>query len=282
MKAINLQIIMRILIYIITYLCIVATFFNDGFTHMFFSAPFIFFLLADSVVSKGFRTFIFNFTAVIILLILAFTRFSNPYIYPILQNELITQRDYNLTHSPFSTSTLILTDELHYYFDNDKVFKIYKTMDLYHEYTLKKGTLVTPVKMVISGHPDILGISYKLQIDINDTNIQNKMKKYIQTHHKDIFLDIDNKLPNKLRNKHLHYYKNKHQNTDDNIYAGGWYDDAIKAYTGYTTIGENSIIENYLGWIVLMFNPMFIWIYLIIFILQYFFIRKRYRLLYKN
>ncbi|MFT7860741.1 MAG: hypothetical protein ABXS93_07375 [Sulfurimonas sp.] len=251
---------------------------------MFFSAPFVFFLLADSVVSKSFRPFIFNFVAVVILLILAFTRFSNPYIYPILQNEVITQRDYNLTHSPFDTSTLISIDNLHDYdyFDNDKIFKIYQTMDLYREYTLKKGSRITPVKIMISGHPDILGISYKLQIDINDTEIQNKMKKYILTHHKDIFLDIDKELPDKLKDVHLTYYKYKQPNIDDNIYAGGWYYNDKETHTGYTTIGQSSIIEKYLGWLVLMFNPMFIWIYLIILILQYLVVRKRYRLLYKN
>ena len=274
---------MTFFIYVITYLCIIATFFNDGFSGMFFSLPFILFLLVDSVLDKGFRRFMLNTIAVTTLLVLALTRFSNPYIYPVLKYKLITKTEYHLTHSPYHTATLIDVNNLHDYFESDKRLERYKEMDLYKEYVLKKGTLITPVKVIISGHPDISGISYNLQIDINDSQLEDEVKHYIVSHHKDIGMDINNRLPQKEQDNYLHYYRPSIPNSSDAIYAGRWYfKDFSKEETNSFTRAINSVVEGYLGWVVYMFNPMFIWAYLIIFVLQLFYIKKKYNLGFKK
>jgi len=271
---------MTFFLYLVTYLCIIATFFNDGFSRMFFAMPFIFFLLADSVLAKSFHTFIFNTVTIVILLILAFTRFSNPYIYPILRQKLVTQKEYHLTNLPCHTPTLVEVEYLNDYFNNDALLKRYKAMNLYKEYVLKKGTLITPEKVIISGHPDILGISYMLQIDINDSRLRNEAKKYIMSHNKDISLEINNQLPEEMRDKSIQYYSYSVLNSNDNIYAGSWYFDNLKQGR-YGEKNIESVIEKYFGWIVMIFNPMFIWIYLIIFAWQFYYIKQKYKQRYK-
>lgn len=273
---------MKFFLYLITYLCIIATFFNDGFSKMFFSIPFIFFLLADSILSKSYRTFIFNAVAITVLLILAFTRFTNPFIYPVLQQKLIAPKDYHLTHSPYSTSTLIEVKNLDDYFEDKEQLTYYKSMDLYKEYTLKKGTLITPVKIVISGHPDITGISYKLQVDINDSQLKSSVKKYIASHNQDIGLEINRQLPEKMQDKYIQNYRYSVANSGDSIYAGSWYFENFPKQKKYGQHYIESIIEKTIGWIVFIFNPMFIWVYLILFAWQFYYIKKKYNLTYKK
>jgi len=273
---------MRFSLYLVTYLCIIATFFNDGFSKMFFSIPFIFFLLADSILAKSYRTFILNTIAVIVLLILAFMRFTNPLIYPILEQKLVTQKDYRLTHAPYNTSTLVEVGYLDDYFNSKDQLASYKAMDLYKEYDLKKGTLITPVKVVISGHPDITGISYKLQIGINDSQLESGVKQYIASHHKDIGLEINSRHPEKLQDKYIQNGRYSVPNSEDNIYAGSWYFENFPKQKIYGEKDIESVVEQYFGWVVFMFNPMFIWAYLIIFAWQFYYIKKKYNLSYKN
>lgn len=268
---------MKLSLYLVTYLCIIATFFNDGFSKMFFSMPFVFFVLADSILAKNYRTFILNTIAVAILLILAFTRFSNPLIYPVLEKKLVAQKDYSLTHAPYNTSTLVEVGYLDDYFNSKDQLASYKAMDLYKKYSLKKGTLITPVKVVISGHPDILGISYKLQIDINDSQLQDEIKQYVSSHNKDIGLEINSQLPKNLQDKYIQNYRISVPNSTDDIYAGSWYSDNFPKQDIYGEKAIESVIEKYFGWIVMIFNPMFIWIYLILFAWQFYYIKKKYK-----
>lgn len=273
---------MKLSLYLVTYLCIIATFFNDGFSKMFFSIPFVFFLLADSILAKSYRTFILNTIAVAVLLILAFTRFSNPLIYPVLEQKLVTQKAYRLTHAPYNTSTLVEVGYLDDYFNSKDELAYYKAMDLYKEYNLKKGTLITPVKVMISGHPDITGISYRLQIDINDSQLESDVKQYIASHHKDIGIAIISRLPEKLQDKHIQNYRYSIPNAEDYIYAGAWYFENFPKQKTYGEPDIESVIEQYFGWIVYMFNPMFIWAYLMIFAWQFYYIKKKYNLRYKK
>jgi len=273
---------MKLSLYLVTYLCIIATFFNDGFSKMFFSIPFVFFLLADSILAKSYRTFILNTIAVAVLLILAFTRFSNPLIYPVLEQKLVTQKAYRLTHAPYNTSTLVEVGYLDDYFNSKDELAYYKAMDLYKEYNLKKGTLITPVKVMISGHPDITGISYRLQIDINDSQLESDVKQYIASHHKDIGIAINSRLPEKLQDKHIQNYRYSIPNAEDYIYAGAWYFENFPKQKTYGEPDIESVIEQYFGWIVYMFNPMFIWAYLMIFAWQFYYIKKKYNLRYKK
>ncbi len=254
---------MTIFIYFVTYLCIIATFFNDGFTQMLFSVPFIWFLLVDSIHAKGSRTFILNFIAITVLLVFTLTRFSNPFIYPVLMQKRITQKDYYLTHYPHHTPSLFETKRIRIYFDSDDHFEYYKTMNLYKEYILKKGTLVTPIKVIISGYPDILGISYRLQIDINDSQLKSEIQKYISSHNRDTGLEINSQLPEKMHE----YYRESVLNSTDDIYAGSWFL-YQKVY---------SVVERSLGFIVMMFSPMFIWIYLIILALQLYYLKQKHK-----
>lgn len=273
---------MKLSLYLVTYLCIIATFFNDGFSKMFFSIPFVFFLLADSILAKSYRTFILNTIAVTVLLILAFMRFTNPLIYPVLEQKLVTQKDYRLTHAPYNTSTLVEVGYLDDYFKSKDELAYYKAMDLYKEYVLKKGILITPVKVVISGHPDITGISYKLQININDSKLESGVKQYIASHHKDIGLEINSLLPEKMKDKYIQNYRYSIPNFEDNIYAGSWYFENFPKQKIYGETDIESVIEQYFGWIVYMFNPIFIWAYLIIFAWQFYYIKMKYNLRYKK
>ena len=258
-------------IYLITYLCIIATFFNDGFTQMFFSIPFILFLLVDSMYAKSRRVFKLNVIAITFLFILALTRFTNPFIYPVLFQERVMQKDYHLTHYPYNTPRLIETKYIKikgFLSESKDHLEYYKTMNLYKEYLLKKGTLITPIKVIISGHPDIMGIRYDLQIDINDSQLKKEIKKYISSHNKNIKPEINSQYPERMQEAiYIQDYRSNVPNSTDNIIAGDWFF-YQKPY---------NIIENSFGWIVLMFSPMFIWIYLIILASQLYYLKYKYK-----
>lgn len=267
---------MTFIVYFITYFLLIATFFNDGFTGMLFSIPFLWFIAYDSVYSRNRKRIIFNSVTVFVLFILALTRFSNPFVYPVLNSEHKVSRDYILTHYPYSTQNLVEVDKIKRYFEKEESFLLYKQMDLYKEYVLKKDTLVKPVKVKITGHPDILGISYDLQIVIKDSNLMTEIKQYILTHNEDIGLDINSRLPKKLQNNSMVHYRESVPNKNNHIYEGAWYYDDIVENKTMVKKRITSYMEKYISWIVLIFNPMYIWIYLIILYFQYRYLKRQY------
>jgi len=232
-------------LYLISYIMIIAAFFNDGFTGIFFSFPFIAFLALDSLLSKNKNKIIINLFAVSILFILSVTRFSNPYIYPILNKSLVTPKDYILTNYHYDIRQLvdIKYQEWSLEMGGEGAFEIYKKSDLHKEYLLKKGTSVKPVKVVISGHPDILGISYDLEINISDTEVKNEIKKYILFHNKGLLIP------------------------DNNIYAGDWFFDNFPKENRYSADIKN-IFEKNLCQALMIFHPFLIWVYFIILFFQ--------------
>ncbi len=231
-------------LYFISYLLITAGFFNDGFTGIFFSLPFIAFLALDSLLSKNKKKFIINLLAVSILFILSVTRFSNPYIYPILNKSLITSKDYKLTNYRYDIHELVDIKYQKRSLEADRKgsFETYMKSDLYQEYLLKKGTTVKPLKVIISGHPDILGASYDLQIDISDTEVKSEIQKYISSRDTSIIASND-------------------------IYAGDWFFDNFSKENIFSADIKN-IFEKNLCQAVMIFHPFLIWIYFIILFFQ--------------
>lgn len=243
-----------VILYLISYLFIVATFFNDGFTGMFFAFPFLTFIAADSLLAKGYKRLIINSITIGILLILSITRFSNPLIYPILNKSFITTKDHILLNSRWNQNTLVDFDEQKDSYEMSKSgsFEVYKKSNLYKEYLLKKGTLVKAKKVQISGNPDILGVSYNLEIAIEDTQLQDEVKKHISMHSSN---PID---------------------STDKIYAGEWFFKYFPKNDIYRHIRIENIFEKNICQLVMIFHPMAIWIYLIIAYFQIRYIHKVY------
>jgi hypothetical protein len=237
---------MSFILYAISYLLIVATFFNDGFTGMFFAFPFLAFIAADSLLTRGHKKLIVNSIVIGILFILSITRFSNPYIYPILNKTLITTKEHVLLHSRWNINELVDLDEQKdsYEMSTSGSFKIYKKSNLYKEYLLKKGTLVKAKKVKISGHPDILGISYELEIDIKDDKLKEEIIQYITM------------------------YNSNKTDASDKIYAGEWFFEYFPKNDIYRHIRVENIFEKNICQLIMIFNPMAIWIYLIIVVFQ--------------
>ena len=238
--------------YLISYLLIIVTFFNDGFTGMFFSFLPIIFLAGDSFNSRKYNKLIINSILIIVLFILSITRFSNPLIYPILNESLTTTKDYNLVNYKHNIQELVELEDQKSSMESfiEGSFEEYKKSYLFQEYLLKKDTLVKPIKVSISGHPDILGISYDLLIDINDTKVKGEVNKYIASHY-----------PNLV-------------NSNNNIYAGDWFFENFPKKNIYRHIVVENIFEKNLCQAVMIFHPFLIWIYLIILYFQIRYLEK--------
>lgn len=245
---------MIVILYLVSYLFIVATFFNDGFTGMFFAFPFLVFIGADSLLAKGHKRLIINSIVIGILFILSITRFSNPLIYPILNKSVVTTKEHILLNSRWNRNKLVDLDQQKDSYEMSKSgsFEVYKKSNLFKEYLLKKGTLVKAKKVQISGHPDILGVSYDLEIYIEDTQLQNEVKKYISTHDSNI---VD---------------------SSDKIYAGEWFFKYFSKNDIYGHIRIENIFEKNICQLIMIFHPMVIWIYLIIMYFQIRYINKVY------
>ena len=153
---------------------------------------------------------------------------------------------------------MVSVDNLADSFENDWEYDLYKKEnERYVLYHLRKGTVVTPQKIYITGHPDVDGISYDLQITFSDKEISDAFTK---------------KVKHILKNSVL-LSKDGHE---DNIYAGSWFfDQACSHRKKYRCVPN--IIDKKLGFLLLAFNPMFIWIFLFIAWLQYYYLRKSYQ-----
>ncbi len=158
----------------ISYLMILASALNDGFSGPYLGIPFIIYGLGRMY--SGFKkpNLYFFFGLIIFSIFITMrvgdrSRFS--FVYPIVGEEIIVLKDTTISSSAFRPYSINFHD------CEKRDAKRYKQSPC-REFILKKGSKFKITRSIKMGNPDIMGVSFDLELDLDNVGLAQEIINY--------------------------------------------------------------------------------------------------------